>query len=59
MQEEMDRHAVSESGLGARKKRFVAHQKNEIRRAIAKNEKNWAENYTHNRYPKVLWPWNQ
>ena len=59
MEEEMDRHAVSESGLGARKKRFVAHQKNEIRRAIAKNEKNWAENYTHNRYPKALWPWSQ
>ena len=59
MQKEMDRQAVSDSGLGARKKRFVAHQKDEIRRAIAKNEQDWAVNYTCNRYPKALWPWNQ
>lgn len=59
MQEELDRHAVCENGLGARRKRFVAHQQYEIRRAISKNEKDWAENYTYNRYPKALMPWNQ
>ncbi len=49
----------SSSPLAAVQRRFVGKQKQKLLRAMADNAKHWKENYTHRRYPRALWPWNQ
>ena len=50
--------AEGEAELQAVKRRFMAAQTRGVRRAMADNEKQWADNYAHRRYPRALRPWN-
>lgn len=58
MSDVQDGPAQCEPELQAKKLRFVGAQMRRLRRAMSDNEKQWADNFAHRRYPKALRPWN-
>ena len=58
MSDVLDEPAKGEPELQAKKLRFVGAQMRRLRRAMADNEKQWADNFAHRRYPEALRPWN-
>ena len=51
-------HATKDHRLEAAKKRFIDQEENNLKRAMANNEKSWADTLATRRYPKTLLPWN-
>lgn len=58
MSDVQDGPAQDEPELQATKRRFVGARMRGLRRAMANNEKEWADNFAHRRYPKAPRPWN-
>ena len=55
----LENHSGRDANCEAAKKRFLSQQHRRLQRAMSDNEKQWKDNFTAERYPKFLLPWNR